>query len=121
MSLLCDKCKFVYEWEMFYNNHMRSVHKVKTSKRARCVMSVDIRNFLKHYYSHICENPTLDEIKVIAEDLGVKKENIYWWFVNYRRHSKKHTRESGEKRKNSSTIKRVKGGKTVSQDDVSNR
>ena len=97
---------------------MRSVHKVKPGKSPRCGLPVDNRNFLIYYYDHICDNPTLDEIKVIAEDLQVKKETIYWWFVNYRKRSKKRMQKSEEIRKNRSVIKRAKDGKTISQDGV---
>lgn len=73
---------------MYFNNHMRSLHKVKAPKPPRSVLAVEIRNFLKYYYNNICENPTLNEIKEIADDFQVKKEKIYWWFFGYRRKNK---------------------------------
>ena len=61
---------------MYFNNHMRSLHKVKAPKPPRSVLAVEIRNFLKYYYNNICENPTLNEIKEIADDFQVKKERF---------------------------------------------
>ena len=88
MSLQCETCGYTYEWEMFFNNHMRAVHGVEVVKSRRGVLPADIKRFLKYYYYHICENPTLDEIKELSEDLKVKKEKIYWWFFNHRRKNK---------------------------------
>ena len=88
MAFLCEVCGFQYEWEMFFNNHMRSVHKVKIAKPKRNVLPPDVRNFMRYYYYHICQNPTLEEIKELSKDFQVKKEKIYWWFFNYRRKNK---------------------------------
>ena len=67
---------------------MRTVHSVKVNSSQRSVLPADIKRFLRYYYYHICENPTLDEIKELSEDLEVKKEKIYWWFFNHRRKNK---------------------------------
>ena len=88
MSLQCETCGYVYEWGMFFNNHMRTVHGVKVNSSQRSGLPADIKRFLKYYYYHICENPTLEEIKELSDDLEVKKEKIYWWFFNQRRKNK---------------------------------
>ena len=121
MSFLCDKCGYVYEWEMFFNNHMRAVHQVKVNTIQRDALPKDITKFLEYYFHHICANPTLDEIRELSEDLEVKKEQIYWWFVNYRKRDKKHMQKCKVIRKNRSPIKRVVGEKTASQDGVIGR
>ena len=121
MSFLCDKCGHVYEWEMFFNNHMRAAHQVKVNTSQRGVLADDIKKFLEYYFHHICANPTLDEIRELSEDLEVKKEQIYWWFVNYRKRNKKHMQKCKVIRKNRSPIKRVLGGKPTSQDGVIGR
>ena len=120
MSFLCDECGYVYEWEMFFNNHMRAAHRVKVNTIQRGVLPKDITKFLEYYFHHICGNPSLDEIKELSEDLEVKKEKIYWWFVNYRKRDKKHMQKYGEIKKNRS-IKRVEGKKSSSKDGVIGR
>ena len=95
---------------------MRMVHRVKVNTIQRSVLADDIKNFLEYYFHHICTNPTLDEIRELSEDIEVKKEQIYWWFVNYRKRNKKHKQKCNEIRKNRSPIKRVVGKKTTSQD-----
>ena len=122
MSFLCDKCGSVYEWEMFYNNHMRSIHCAKVNTIPRSVLAPDIKKFLEYYFHHICANPTLGEIKELSDDLEVKKEKIYWWFVNYRKKSKKmYTKKNENVRRNNLPTKRVDVGKTISRDGATNK
>lgn len=85
MAFVCELCNSRYDWEMFFNNHMRTAHKKRVGRSPQPRLSREIKNFLKHYFYHICDKPTLEEIKILAEDLEVKKEKIYWWFFNYRR------------------------------------
>lgn len=100
MSFLCQVCGFVYDWEMFFNKHMRAVHKVKADKMTRCVLKPPIVGFLKYYYDHICERPELAKIKELAKVLDVKKEKIYWWFFNQRQRGKKSRKHKSVDNKN---------------------
>ena len=85
MSLLCEICGLQYEWEMFFNNHMRNVHSIKKKCKERILLNKKAKDFLDGYYTNICEEPSLDEIKELAKFLDVKKECVYWWFFNRRR------------------------------------
>ena len=67
---------------MFFNNHMRSVHHVKVTKKPSSLFKLQQRDFLKLYFKEVCKRPTLDTIKHLANFLGVKKESVYWWFFN---------------------------------------
>ena len=80
----CQECGYTYEWKMFYNNHMRSVHGVKTT-HLRKRLKNDVKTCLEEYYYRVCDRPTLNEIKYLAEELDVEKEAVYWWFVNRRK------------------------------------
>ena len=85
MSFLCELCGAVYEWKMFFNNHMRTVHGVRVSvERKRCKMEAKTKDFLEGYYSYTCKQPALSGIQELALFLGVKKETVYWWFFNKR-------------------------------------
>ena len=115
MSLLCEKCGYVYDWEMFFNNHMRIVHGVKVSNSRQGALPLHIKTFLNYYYYHICEKPSLEEIKELSEDLEVKKEQIYWWFFNQRRKrfkdGEKAKRHEGKVSPSRRLVKTVRGGK----------
>ena len=82
---LCDYCGCEYEWEMFYNNHMRSIHKSKVGVKPRAKITLEQYKVLSSYFKHMCDHPTLNEIKELGEILGLKKETIYWWFFNERK------------------------------------
>ena len=79
---VCDLCGYAYEWEMFFNNHRRSVHHLKVTKKPRSLLDSDQTGFLKLYFEEKCKRPTLDEIKYLASFLDLKKESVYWWFFN---------------------------------------
>ena len=69
---------------------------MKTHNSKRSVLPIHIKNFLKYYFHHICEKPTLDEMRELAVDLEVEKENIYWWFANQR--ARKRSKDGGKKK-----------------------
>lgn len=83
-SNLCEVCGCVYHWEMFFHNHLRDVHGIPTKSRKRKRTSLGKKNIslLEGYYGKVCVRPTLDEIENVAKFLDVKKESVYWWFVN---------------------------------------
>ena len=47
--------------------------------------------FLEGYYTGVCDRPTLDEIQNLGKFLGIRKESIYWWFVNRNKRQKTKT------------------------------
>ena len=94
----CDVCGAIYEWEMFLNNHRRSVHKQKVTKKPRTLLTSVEKTFLKYYFKDVCKNPTLDEIKHLSTFLNIKKESAYWWFFNQIK-KEKHDRKSSNKRR----------------------
>ena len=97
---LCDLCGCAYEWEMFFNNHRRSVHHLKVTKKPRELLDSEQTDFLKLYFRQKCSKPTLDRIKHLAAFLDVKKETVYWWFFNENRKIRKSIgRESLNKRR----------------------
>ena len=107
---------------MFFNNHMRTAHNIKVVKSRRSVLKPHTVDYLKYYYYHISDNPTLDEIKELSKELDLKKEKIYWWFFNYRQARKKHQKSKKIEQKECSSatgkIKpRQKVNRMLSQDD----
>ena len=86
---LCEVCGAMYEWEMFFNNHRRSVHQLKVVDRPRSILTYEQRTFLKSYFTEVCTNPTLDEIKHMAYFLNIRKESVYWWFFNQNKKAKR--------------------------------
>ena len=85
---LCHICGCKYDWEMFYNNHMRSVHHVKVNRKLGVPLTKEHRLFLTDYFENVCSCPTLEKIKELSTILDIKKENVYWWFFNQRRKNK---------------------------------
>ena len=97
----CEECGFTYEWKMFFNNHMRTVHGVrmnthKVNRKRQKRISNDAREKLESYYHQVCTHPTLDEIKELLdvlrsgkEPLDLEKESVYWWFINKRKRRQK--------------------------------
>ena len=97
---VCDLCGCAYEWEMYFNNHRRSVHHLKVTKKPRSLLDSDQTGFLKLYFEEKCKRPTLDEIKYLASFLDLKKETVYWWFFNQNQKLKKSNgNESSNKRR----------------------
>ena len=96
----CDLCGCVYEWEMFFNNHRRSVHHLKVTKKPRSLLKLEQTDFLKLYFNQKCKRPSLDRIKHLAAFLDLKKETVYWWFFNQNQKLKKSNgNESSNKRR----------------------
>ena len=85
---LCHICGCEYEWEMFYNNHMRSHHHIKVNRQKRNRLTQKHKQTLIEYFENVCSYPTLEEIKELSTILEIKKENVYWWFFNQRRKGK---------------------------------
>lgn len=88
-SLLCEVCGCAYHWEMFFHNHLRDVHGIPTKRSKRLVLSQTNIALLKSYYRNICKTPTLEEIENVAKFLDIKKEAVYWWFVNRNKQKRK--------------------------------
>ena len=68
----------------------------------------------------VCDRPSLHEINSLAKSLGIKKESVYWWFVNRNKRQKAKTRSDSASTKQDGKHKRrvdrvpvgdVKGGK----------
>ena len=97
---LCEVCGAVYEWEMYFNNHIRSVHQLKVFNRPRASLTSEQKTFLNAYFIDVCRNPTLDQVKHLASFLDIKKESVYWWFFNQNKKAKreKHGRKTSDKR-----------------------
>ena len=89
MSLLCDVCGCVYHWEMFFHNHRRDVHGISTKKSKRTSLATTNKALLETYYRDVCKRPCLEEIEHVAEFLNIKKETVYWWFVNRNKQKRK--------------------------------
>ena len=89
MSYLCDVCGCVYQWEMFFHNHIRTVHGISTKRSKRTSLGEKNIAILENYFCNICEKPSLDEIENVAGVMEVKKESIYWWFVNRNKRKRK--------------------------------
>ena len=85
----CDVCGCVYHWEMFFHNHLRDVHSIPTKKSKRTSLGKTNKAFLQTYYRDISKRPTLEEIENVANFLDIKKENVYWWFVNRNKQNRK--------------------------------
>lgn len=79
---VCDVCGCVYKWEMFFHNHLRDVHGIHTAQSSRKRLKEKSIKFLDEYRKNICSKPTLDEIEELSDFLNLKKESVYWWFVN---------------------------------------
>ena len=78
----CDICGCVYHWEMFFHNHLRDVHGIPTKRSKRSFLLKTNKALLESYYHNVCNRPTLEEIENVAYFLDIKKETVYWWFVN---------------------------------------
>ena len=81
-SLLCEVCGCVYHWEMFFHNHLRDVHGIPTKKSKRTSLGKTNVALLESYYHNVSKRPSLEEIENVSEFLDIKKETVYWWFVN---------------------------------------
>ena len=69
---------------------MRSVHQKCIGRRKGAPrMHPRSSAFLDGYYCCTCDYPSLEEMKELAKFIGVKKETVYWWFVNRRKKDKK--------------------------------
>ena len=86
---MCDVCGCVYHWEMFFHNHLRDVHGIPTKKSKRTSLGKTNRALLESYYYNVCKRPTLEEIENVANFLEIKKETVYWWFVNRNKRKQK--------------------------------
>ena len=93
----CDACGAIYEWEMFFNNHRRSVHHIKVITKPKTLLTSDEKSFLRSYFN-TCKTPALDQIKYLASFLDIQKESIYWWFIN---ENKKERREKHSRQRES--------------------
>ena len=89
MTFLCNDCGCIYEWENFFNNHRRTVHGIPTKRGKKTHFSSHYVDFLDSYYTAMCDRPTLDEIEGLAQFLDIKKEAVYFWFVNRRQKEKR--------------------------------
>ena len=88
MSFLCNDCGCTYEWENVFNNHRRTVHGIPAKRGKRTHFSDRYVDFLDSYYTAVCDRPTLERIRGLAHFLGIKKEAVYFWFVNRRQKEK---------------------------------
>ena len=79
---MCDICGCVYHWEMFFHNHLRDVHGIPTKRSKRSFLLKTNKALLESYYHNVWYRPTLEEIENVAYFLDIKKETVYWWFVN---------------------------------------
>ena len=95
MPFLCIDCGCSYEWENFFNNHRRTVHGIPTKRGKRTYFSERCVDFLDSYYTAVCDRPTLEEITGLAHFLDIKKEAVYFWFVNRRQKDKRLKASSG--------------------------
>ena len=95
MSFLCNDCGCRYEWKFFFNNHRRTVHGIPTKREKRTYFSDRYVDFLDSYYTAVCDRPSLDEIRGLAHFLDIKKEAVYFWFVNRRQKEKRLKANSG--------------------------
>ena len=89
MSYQCEVCGCVYQWEMFFHNHIRTVHGISIKRSKRTYLGERNITFLENYFCNICEKPSLGEIENLAGVMEVKKETIYWWFVNRNKRQRK--------------------------------
>jgi len=90
---VCQVCGCVYHWQMFFHNHLRDVHGIATARNKQRRLKKKAIKFLTDYCKDISSKPTLDEIEELANVLGVKKESVYWWFVNYNKNIKARARK----------------------------
>ena len=65
------------------------MHGIPTKREKRTYFSDRYVDFLDSYYTAVCDRPSLDEIRGLAHFLDIKKEAVYFWFVN-RRQKEKH-------------------------------
>ena len=89
MSFLCEVCGCVYQWEMFFHNHLRTVHGISTKRSKRMKLGKKNTAYLESYYHCVCCRLSLDEIEGVSQILKMKKETIYWWFVNRNKRDRK--------------------------------
>ena len=60
---------------------------------------------MENYFVGVCNRPCLEEIETLSKFLEIKKETVYWWFVN------RIKKEKAMSRSPSSTSRKVVGEK----------
>ena len=96
MSFCCPLCDCTYDWEMFYNNHLRTRHNIKCERKCKTRLSKKSKTLLEDYFECVCNQPSLQVIEELAKFIDVKKEMVYWWFTNKRRKQKGYKRVKKE-------------------------
>ena len=95
MAFECQVCGCVYGWEMFFHNHLRDVHGIATKRKTkRMKLSKQNVDCLEGYFNHTCQHPSLEEIELLAKLTDLKKETVYWWFVNRNKKQKQQMLEN---------------------------
>ena len=83
MALECQVCGRVYGWEMFFHQHLRDVHDISAKGKAKPMrMNKQNMDLLEGYFNHTCQHPSLEQIELLVKLMDLKKETVYWWFVN---------------------------------------
>lgn len=89
MDYKCDICGCVYEWEMYYNNHLRNRHGIRIKRKRTIRLKKQQREFLDNYFTCDCDKPSLEDVDKLSALLNIKKETVYWWFANRIRKNRK--------------------------------
>ena len=82
MNYKCDICGCVYEWEMYYNNHLRNRHGIRIKRKRTIRLKKQQREFLNNYFTCDCNKPSLEDVAELSRLMNIKKETVYWWFNN---------------------------------------
>lgn len=95
MSRVCHVCGAVYEWDMYFHNHLRTVHGIRCGFVQRARLGTKSMDFLDAFFCNMNSNPDLKQIEDLAKFLDVKKESVYWWFFNRRQRARRQKRKTG--------------------------